>query len=138
MEGLKVFREGLAALSAQGIQIGCVTNKSARFTETLLKNLGVRQEFAIVVSGDTLPQKKPHPAPLLHAAQFFGVAPSESMMEGDSVHDVEAARAAGFQVVCVSYGYNHGVDIRSAQPDAVIDSLVELPALFSPSQTAVA
>jgi phosphoglycolate phosphatase len=127
------IREGMDALRAQGIQLGCVTNKIARFTETLLQNLGVRQQFAIVVSGDTLPQKKPHPAPLLHAAHFFGIAPEDAMMVGDSVHDGEAARAAGFQVVCVSYGYNHGVDIRSAQPDAVIDSLLELPKLFDTS-----
>ncbi|MDO9370986.1 MAG: phosphoglycolate phosphatase [Gammaproteobacteria bacterium] len=132
------IREGMAGLKAQGIMLGCVTNKIARFTEPLLKQLGVRGEFGIVVSGDTLPQKKPHPAPLLHAAQFFGVTPGDSLMVGDSVHDVEAARAAGFQVVCVSYGYNHGTDIRAAQPDAVIDSLLELPALFSSSQTAVA
>ncbi|MDA1107124.1 MAG: phosphoglycolate phosphatase [Proteobacteria bacterium] len=127
------IREGIALLKAQGIALGCVTNKIARFTEPLLKQLGVRDAFAIVVSGDTLPQKKPHPAPLLHAAQFFNVAPHESLMVGDSVHDVEAARAAGFQVVCVSYGYNHGSDIRAAQPDAVIDSLLELPKLFDAS-----
>ena len=132
------IREGIALLKAQGILLGCVTNKIARFTEPLLKQLGVRDEFGIVVSGDTLAEKKPHPAPLLHAAQFFNVAPHESLMVGDSVHDVEAARAAGFQVACVSYGYNHGADIRAAHPDAVIDSLLELPALFSSSQTAVA
>jgi len=118
--------EGMAGLKAQGIQLGCVTNKIARFTEPLLRRLGVRDEFGVVVSGDTLAQKKPHPAPLLYAARFFNVAPQESLMVGDSVHDVEAARAAGFQVACVSYGYNHGEDIRAAHPDAVIDSLVEL------------
>jgi phosphoglycolate phosphatase len=48
------------------------------------------------------------------------------MMIGDSVSDVAAARAAGFQIVCMSYGYNHGVDISEAAPDAVIDSLVEV------------
>lgn len=132
------IREGMTGLKAQGIMLGCVTNKIARFTEPLLQQLGVRDEFGIVVSGDTLPQKKPHPAPLLHAAQFFGVTPGDSLMVGDSVHDVEAARAAGFQVACVSYGYNHGMDIRAAQPDAVIDSLLELPALFFSSQTVVA
>jgi phosphoglycolate phosphatase len=53
-------------------------------------------------------------------------------MVGDSVSDVKAARAAGFQIVCMSYGYNHGVDIRTAQPDAVIDSLTELSGLLPP------
>ena len=55
---------------------------------------------------------------------FLGV------MVGDSVSDVKAARAAGFAIVCMSYGYNHGIDIRTAQPDAVIDSLVQLQGLL--------
>ncbi|MEW6353747.1 MAG: phosphoglycolate phosphatase [Pseudomonadota bacterium] len=123
-------REGLNFLKSAGYPLGCVTNKAARFTEPLLDMLGVRGDFALVVSGDTLPYKKPHPAPLLHAAAFFNVAPPQALMVGDSVSDVEAARAAGFQIVCVSYGYNHGADIRGALPDAVIDSLAELPELL--------
>jgi len=126
------IREGIDWLKSQGYLLGCVTNKAAQFTLPLLEDLGVRDDFAIVVSGDTLPVKKPDPAPLLHAAQHFGVTPAESLMVGDSVSDVKAARAAGFQIVCMSYGYNHGVDIRTAHPDAVIDSLVELGALLPP------
>jgi phosphoglycolate phosphatase len=126
------IREGIDWLKSQGYLLGCVTNKAAQFTLPLLKDLGVRDDFAIVVSGDTLPVKKPDPAPLLHAAQHFGVTPAESLMVGDSVSDVKAARAAAFQIVCMSYGYNHGVDIRTAHPDAVIDSLVELRALLPP------
>ena len=116
-------REGLDMLKAAGYPLGCVTNKAAQFTEPLLRDLGVLDDFAIVISGDTLPRKKPDPEPLLHAAGFFGVAPHSSLMIGDSVSDVRAARAAGFQIVCMSYGYNHGMDIRNAQPDAVIDNL---------------
>ena len=52
------------------------------------------------------------------------------MMIGDSVSDVKAARAAGFQIACMTYGYNHGVDIRDSKPDAVMDSMAELPALL--------
>jgi len=111
--------------------LGCVTNKPSRFTEPLLRQLGLYDKFGIVVSGDTLAEKKPHPAPLLHAAAHFHVPPSECLLIGDSVNDVQAARAAGFHVVCVSYGYNHGHDIREAEPDAVVDSLAELPALFA-------
>ncbi|MBI5450981.1 MAG: phosphoglycolate phosphatase [Gammaproteobacteria bacterium] len=121
---------GLDYLQAQGCKLGCVTNKPALFTEPLLEQLGLRHYFEIVVSGDTLPQKKPHPAPLLHAAQHFGIAPAAALMVGDSMHDVEAARAAGFQVVGVTYGYNHGHDIREAHPDAVIDALSQLRDLF--------
>lgn len=124
-------REGLDGLQAAGFKLGCVTNKAARFTEPLLRELGVRDLFEIVVSGDSLPQKKPDPAPLLHAATFFGVAPDQALMIGDSVSDVKAARAAGFSIVCMSYGYNHGVDIRESAPDAVIDSLDELLTLVA-------
>jgi len=123
-------REGLDYLKGAGYKLGCVTNKVAEFTEPLLKDLGVYDDFAIVVSGDTLPRKKPDPLPLLHAAEFFGCAPSEAMMLGDSVSDVKAARAAGFQIVCMTYGYNHGIDIRDASPDAVIDTMTQLRGLL--------
>lgn len=123
-------RDGIDYLRASGYRLGCVTNKAARFTEPLLQTLGIYDDFAVVVSGDTLPKKKPDPMPLLHAAEFFGVAPDHAMMIGDSVSDVKAARAAGFQIVCMSYGYNHGVDIRDADPDAVIDSMVQIRGLL--------
>ncbi len=123
-------REGLEYLASTGIPMGCVTNKAERFTLPILRDLGIIDYFGIVVSGDTLKRKKPDPMPLLHAAEHFGVAPARSLMIGDSVSDVKAARAAGFQIVCMSYGYNHGVDIREAEPDAVIDSMAELPDLL--------
>lgn len=119
-------REALDRLREAGYPLGCVTNKAAQFTEPLLQELGIASEFSIIISGDSLPQKKPHPAPLLHAAGFFGCAPAAALMIGDSVSDVEAARAAGFQIVCMSYGYNHGADIRDARPDAVIDTMTEI------------
>ncbi len=119
-------REGLDYLKAAGYALGCVTNKAARFTLPLLTDMGVIDDFALVVSGDTLVYKKPHPAPLLHAAAFFKVAPRDALMIGDSVNDVKAARAAGFMVACVPYGYNHGEDIRDARPDLVIENLAAL------------
>ncbi|OAD20483.1 phosphoglycolate phosphatase, partial [Candidatus Thiomargarita nelsonii] len=66
-----------------------------------------------------------------HAAEFFKVDPHKALMLGDSINDVQAARAAGFQIICVSYGYNHGEDIRKANPDAVIDSLTQLDSVIS-------
>jgi len=119
-------REGLDYLKQAGYSLGCVTNKAAQFTEPLLKDLGIYDYFGIVVSGDTLAHKKPHPAPLLHAAEFFKVEPSHALMVGDSISDVKAARAAGFGIACVPYGYNHGEDIRSARPDLVIENLATL------------
>ena len=123
-------REGLDYLKSEGYQLGCVTNKAAQFTIPLLQDLGVADEFSIIISGDDLPKKKPDPMPLLHGAKHFGVDPENAMMLGDSVSDVKASRAAGFQIVCMSYGYNHGEDIRDYHPDAVIDSMAELPRLL--------
>lgn len=122
--------EGLEWLKSQPVRLGCVTNKAARYTNPLLNDLGIADAFEIVVSGDTLSVKKPDPGPLLHVSNFFGLAPNEALMVGDSVSDVKAARAAGFEIVCMSYGYNHGEDIRTSNPDAVIDSMAELPSLF--------
>jgi phosphoglycolate phosphatase len=121
-------RTGLDYLLETRRRLGCITNKRGRFTEPLLKSLGIYDAFAIVVSGDSLPKKKPDPLPLLHAAHVLGVAPEDALMVGDSVTDVEAARAAGFRIVCVRYGYNNGDNIEEAGPDGVVDSLAELPA----------
>lgn len=122
--------EGLSYLQAEGYRLGCVTNKAAQFTLPLLKDLGIHDLFEIVISGDTLAKKKPDPLPLLHAAEQLGVTAEQSLMLGDSQSDVKAARAAGFRIVCMSYGYNHGEDIRDYDPDAVIDSMSELKTLF--------
>ncbi len=123
-------RDGLDWLQAAGYRLGCVTNKAAQFTEPLLRDLGVRDSFEIVISGDTLPRSKPDPLPLLHAAAHFGAEPAEALMIGDSISDVKAARAAGFTIFCMSYGYNHGQDIRDYHPDAVLDSLTEVQGLL--------
>ena len=123
-------KEGLDYLKAEGYPLGCVTNKAEQFTLPLLQDLGVYDYFEIVVAGDTLPQKKPDPTPLLYAAEFFSAEPTQCLMVGDSVSDVKAARAAGFRIYCMSYGYNHGEDIRDYHPDAVLDSLADLKNLL--------
>lgn len=119
-------REGLDYLQSERYSLGCVTNKAAAFTIPLLQDLGIYDEFEVVVSGDTTAKKKPDPMPLYFAAEEMGADPAKSLMLGDSKSDVIAARAAGFQIICMSYGYNHGEDIRNYDPDAVIDSMTEL------------
>ena len=104
-------REGLVAMRAAGLALGCVTNKPAEFTLPLLERLGLSEFFSVVVSGDTLAQKKPHPAPILHACAAFSSAPQENIHIGDSIHDVEAALAAGSTPFVVPYGYSGRVDI---------------------------
>lgn len=121
--------EGLSALSAR-FPLICVTNKAAEFTEPLLETLELRPFFRLVISGDRLPQKKPHPAPLLYAAEFLAFPPESGVMIGDSQSDVKAARAAAMPVVCLRDGYNHGEDIALSHPDAIIDRFDELPLLF--------
>jgi phosphoglycolate phosphatase len=114
---------GLARLKARGFHLACITNKAAIFTLPLLRNLDLYNYFELVLSGDSLPKQKPDPLPLLHACQHFGISPDHGILVGDSSNDVEAARAAGMPVICVTYGYNHGHDIRASHPDAVVDSL---------------
>jgi len=119
-------KEALSWMRDNGYVLGCVTNKAQKFTLPLLQALDIASFFAVIVAGDSLPEKKPHPLPLLHAAKILHADPEKSLMIGDSQHDVKAARAAGFQVMCVTYGYNHGEDIRSANPDIVVDRLDEI------------
>jgi phosphoglycolate phosphatase len=123
-------RETLDLLHDEGFPLGCITNKAHEFTQPVLQALDLERYFKVILSGDSLPEKKPHPLPLLHAAEQLGASPKTSLMVGDSINDVKAARAGGFRIICVSYGYNHGRDIREAQPDAVIDRFGDLPALI--------
>lgn len=115
--------EGLNAMQDAGFKLGCITNKATRFTEPLLQSSGLARFFSIVVSGDTLPEKKPHPLPLLHSAKFFGVPVARMLMIGDSLSDTLAARAAGCPIFCVPYGYNHGEPAESLDQDAIIPDL---------------
>jgi phosphoglycolate phosphatase len=121
---------GLDHVRGLGLSMGCVTNKAAAFTLPLLEQTGLLSQFETVISGDTLPLKKPDPAPLCYAAGWFRVRPRDALMIGDSISDVKAARAAGFSIICMSYGYNHGEDIRNYHPDVVIDSMAEFPGLI--------
>ncbi len=119
----------LEGLKANGIKLACITNKSQAFTLPLLKTLGLHDYFDLVISGDSLPTKKPDPQPLLHVAQTLNIEIDEAVMVGDSMHDMQAAQSAGCKAFGVPYGYNHGQDIRDSNPDQVIETLNELPAL---------
>jgi phosphoglycolate phosphatase len=122
--------EGLAELHRAGFSMACVTNKLAEFALPLLDRLGIGHFFATVVGGECAPNPKPAPDALLLCAERLGVPISHGLMVGDSRNDVGAARNAGCPVVCVPYGYNHGQNIHDAQPDAVIASIADLPALL--------
>jgi phosphoglycolate phosphatase len=123
-------REGLDALAASGYTLACITNKAGRFTGPLLERIGFARYFSLVVSGDTLPRKKPDPLPLTYAAEKFGVPTREMLMIGDSLNDTQAARSAGCPVFCVTYGYNEGHDVRTLDVDAIVASLVDAAGLI--------
>jgi phosphoglycolate phosphatase len=97
--------EVLERLAARRLTSGIVTNKPAWLTEPLLEQLGLRARFACVISGDTLPERKPHPLPLLHAAKLAGVSAGECVYVGDAERDVQAAHAAGMPALVANYGY---------------------------------
>lgn len=115
---------GLEALKAAGYRLGCITNKVERYTRPLLQGVGMAHYFDLVLAGDTLPEKKPHPLPLLHAAEFFGCPIEHLLLVGDSLSDAQAARAAGCPIFCVPYGYNHGEAVETLNADAVIPDLM--------------
>lgn len=123
-------KTALQQLQDQGYLLACVTNKPEKFTLPLLQQAGLAEFFAMVISGDSLPKKKPDPLPLLHICQTLGVLPTEALMVGDSETDIQAALAAGCFVVTVPYGYNQGREIDSTTVDATIDNLTEAAALL--------
>ena len=118
--------ELVAEFGARRIAWGIVTNKATRFTARLVEELGVAP--ACVVCGDSTPHLKPHPAPLLLAAEQLQLAPAQCTYVGDDLRDIQAARAAGMRCVAVEYGY-HGTDTpgpASWNADAVISHPSEL------------
>lgn len=117
-------REGLAAMRAQGLGLGCVTNKAARFTEPLLAAAGLAEFFGAVVSGDTAAKRKPDPEPFLHACRLLGAAAARTVVIGDSANDAQGARAAGCAVLLVPYGYREGGELQAIECDGVVASLL--------------
>ncbi|MEP7314071.1 MAG: phosphoglycolate phosphatase [Pseudomonadota bacterium] len=120
--------ELLAILEERGTPWGIVTNKPGFLTAPLLQALQLSQRAGCVVAGDTLPERKPHPAPLLHAAALLGVTPSHCVYIGDAERDIQAARAATMPVLLASYGYlgpddmpaSWGADAELANPLALL------------------
>jgi phosphoglycolate phosphatase len=123
--------EGLRAMREAGLALACVTNKPQAYAEPLLERTGLAASFAFVQGGDALALRKPHPAPLLHAAARLGVPPALTVAIGDSLNDAQAARAAGMGVFVVPYGYNEGADVRGLDVDAIVDSLWQAAGLIT-------
>ncbi len=129
------MNQTLAFLESRHIQWGIVTNKARRFTDPLMKLMGLDIRTTCIVSGDTTPHAKPHPAPLLHAADLLGVDPSQCWYVGDDERDIHAAHAADMLGIVASYGYLGGTDPLTWGADASIDAPLDLVKLLQSIKT---
>jgi phosphoglycolate phosphatase len=124
-------REGLLALQMRGLKMACLTNKPMAFAKPLLANKGLDGFFSHVYGGDSFERKKPDPLPLLKTCQALGSQPQHTLMIGDSSNDAQAAHAALCPVVLMTYGYNHGQDIRATPAAFHASSMQEIAALLT-------
>lgn len=108
----------LANLAERQLSWGVVTNKAARFTDLLIPQIGL-QASQCVVSGDTTPYSKPHPAPLLEAAKRLQVLPKDCWYVGDDLRDIEAGRAAGMTTIAAAWGYCGNLEPAGWNADAL-------------------
>lgn len=116
----------LARLEREGRRLAVCTNKAERVTHALLKALGIDVFFSAVVGGDTLPVRKPDPAPLLAAIRRLGLTEADAVMIGDNEHDAATAEAAGVPFVLVAYGYAR-VPLSQLRADATVERFEEIP-----------
>lgn len=123
----------LGVLHAKGLPLALVTNKPTPFVAPLLEALDIAKYFTVVVGGDDVKNKKPHPEPLLLVAGKLSLKPEELLFVGDSRNDILAAAAAGCCSVGLTYGYNYGEAIALSNPDFLFDRFNDLlPALGLP------
>ncbi|HAT1652103.1 TPA: phosphoglycolate phosphatase [Klebsiella oxytoca] len=120
----------LGALYAKGLPLALVTNKPTPFVAPILSSLDIAKYFTVVIGGDDVKNKKPHPEPLLMVAEKLGLAPAELLFVGDSRNDIQAAKAAGCCSIGLTYGYNYGEPISLSEPDYIFDQFNELLPAF--------
>ena len=113
--------ECLRELSARGLKLGVVTNALQHLGEAVLARFGIAPFLQVVIGGDRVVRHKPHPEPLWQACTALDVSPHETVMVGDSVNDVAAARAAGCAIVCVPHGYDQGQPVSELGCDVLTD-----------------
>lgn len=119
-------KEGLLTLKSSGFPLAIITNKIETFTLPILVELGIGGLFDIIISGDSLAEKKPHPAQLHYALEQLNVSAEQCVMIGDSKNDILAAKAANISSIGLTYGYNYGEDIKKYQPQWCFDTFAEL------------
>ncbi len=117
---------GLQRLRDAGVHMACVTNKEHRFAVRVLEVTGLTPFFKLVIGGDSLAQKKPHPSVIDYCLGALGVGQYETAHVGDSSIDVETARRAQVAAWAVPYGYNGGQPIEASTPDGLFASIDEV------------
>lgn len=118
--------DGLERLRAAGVKLACVTNKELRFAERVLEVTGLSAFFPIVLGGDSLAEKKPHPLVIEYCLGALNVDKSQAAHVGDSSIDVETAQRAGVAAWAVPYGYNGGQPIEASLPDGVFTDIARI------------
>ncbi|MFT5162222.1 MAG: phosphoglycolate phosphatase [Alteromonadaceae bacterium] len=121
----------LALLAQSGLKLAVVTNKARQFTLLLLKALDIHHYFDIIVCGDDLAHKKPHPLPMLHTLQSLKLTPVQLLLVGDSKNDMLSAEQAGVDRVFVTYGYHQGIKAQDYTPKYIFDDFAQLQTLIS-------
>ncbi len=111
-----------------------VTNKPERFSRRILEGLGIADRFCAIIGGDSMPERKPDPAPLFKAMALCGASPAEAVMVGDSPVDIRAGKAAGVFTCGVIGGFRGRAELESARCDLILSSFAELPAHFRPPE----
>lgn len=118
--------EGLHLLKNSGFILALVTNKPSQFIPTIIEKMRWQNLFSLLLGGDSLAQKKPHPAPLQYVCRELDIPVKASYMIGDSKNDVLAGKNAGMDTLALSYGYNYGQDIRLENPTQTFDNFHDL------------
>ncbi|CAQ82160.1 MULTISPECIES: phosphoglycolate phosphatase [Photorhabdus] len=124
----------LKELAKHNLPMGIITNKPTPFIAPLLASLGISEYFSLVLGGDDVKEKKPHPAPIYLTMGTFGLRKEELLFVGDSRNDILAAQAAGCPCVGLTYGYNYGESIALSNPDCILTNFSDLlPTIGLPS-----
>jgi phosphoglycolate phosphatase len=122
--------ETLEKVKSIGVKQAIITNKETRFTNRVLAAHDLEKYFDMIICGDTLPVKKPHPGVIEHCLQQLHTSVGHSLFIGDSEIDVATAKAAGVVCWAVPYGYNHGRPISMADPDRLVPDISDVPNYF--------
>ncbi len=121
------FEQVLESLDNQGTPWGIVTNKPEWLTTPLLEQLALNDNAAVVICGDSLEQRKPHPLPLIVAAETIGIDCQSCVYIGDDPRDIDAGKAAKMTTLIAAYGYiNQDIDLNQWQADGVIEKPIDL------------